>query len=218
MISVVIPTYNRAQTIRMAVDSVLNQTYRDIELIIVDDASTDGTQDVVTQIADDRIRYLRLEQRSGACNARNIGALSARGEFISFQDSDDKWHLDKLEKQYQFMIDRNLDFSFCGMTRIMLEDPNRKYYYPNVDMDDNKDYFDQHIQKIFYEVYLEVQKNSRHTQQIEFKSRFKVYLNSSLTDSEVFTTGLLTEQPEYQLDFLEELAYRCSSQPLLSKH
>ena len=50
MISVVIPTYNRAQTIRMAVDSVLNQTYRDIELIIVDDASTDGTQDVVTQI------------------------------------------------------------------------------------------------------------------------------------------------------------------------
>ena len=87
--------------------------------------------------------YLRLEQRSGACNARNIGALSARGEFISFQDSDDKWHLDKLEKQYQFMIDRNLDFSFCGMTRIMLEDPNRKYYYPNVDMDDNKDYFDQ---------------------------------------------------------------------------
>lgn len=88
MISVVIPTYNRAQTIRMAVDSVLNQTYRDIELIIVDDASTDGTQDVVTQIADDRIRYLRLEQRSGACNARNIGALSARGEFISFQDSD----------------------------------------------------------------------------------------------------------------------------------
>ena len=143
MISVVIPTYNRAQTIRMAVDSVLNQTYRDIELIIVDDASTDGTQDVVTQIADDRIRYLRLEQRSGACNARNIGALSARGEFISFQDSDDKWHLDKLEKQYQFMIDRNLDFSFCGMTRIMLEDPHRKYYYPNVDMDDNKDYFDQ---------------------------------------------------------------------------
>ena len=129
MISVVIPTYNRAQTIRMAVDSVLNQTYRDIELIIVDDASTDGTQDVVTQIADDRIRYLRLEQRSGACNARNIGALSARGEFISFQDSDDKWHLDKLEKQYQFMIDRNLDFSFCGMTRIMLEDPNTRIYW-----------------------------------------------------------------------------------------
>ena len=100
MISVVIPTYNPAQTIRMAVDSVLNQTYRDIELIIVDDASTDGTQDVVTQIADDRIRYLRLEQRSGACNARNIGALSARGEFISFQDSDDKWHLDKLPPKF----------------------------------------------------------------------------------------------------------------------
>ena len=69
MISVVIPTYNRAQTIRMAVDSVLNQTYRDIELIIVDDASTDGTQDVVTQIADDRIRYLRLAPVLHSCTA-----------------------------------------------------------------------------------------------------------------------------------------------------
>ena len=63
MISVVIPTYNRAQTIRMAVDSVLNQTYRDIELIIVDDASTDGTQDVVTQIADDRIRLFAIRAK-----------------------------------------------------------------------------------------------------------------------------------------------------------
>ena len=82
MISVVIPTYNRAQTIRMAVDSVLNQTYRDIELIIVDDASTDGTQDVVTQIADDRIRYLRLEQRSGACNARNRSIICKRRVYL----------------------------------------------------------------------------------------------------------------------------------------
>lgn len=81
-----------------------------------------------------------------------------------------------------------------------------------------KDYFDQHIQKIFYEVYLEVQKESRHTQQIEFKSRFKVYLNNSLTDRDVFVIGLLSEQPEYQLGFLEELAYQCSFQPLLSKH
>lgn len=143
MISVVIPSYNRAKTIRMAVDSVLNQTYRDIELIIIDDASTDETGDIITRITDERIRYLRLEQRSGACNARNIGVLSAKGEFIAFQDSDDKWCLDKLEKQYRFMVDKNLDFSFCGMTRIMLENPNRKYYYPNVDMDDNKDYFDQ---------------------------------------------------------------------------
>ena len=65
MISSCYTTYNRAQTIRMAVDSVLNQTYRDIELIIVDDTSTDGTQDICYQIADDRIRYLRLEQRLG---------------------------------------------------------------------------------------------------------------------------------------------------------
>lgn len=79
-----------------------------------------------------------------------------------------------------------------------------------------KDYFDQHIQKIFYEVYLEVQKNSRHTQQIEFKSRSKVYLNSSLTDSELYLMDLQFEQPEYQIDYLEELAFLCFSQPLLS--
>lgn len=81
-----------------------------------------------------------------------------------------------------------------------------------------KNYFDQHIQSIFYETYLEFQKNSRHTEQIEFKTRFKVYLNSSLTDREVYTTGLLSVQPEYQIDFLEELAYQGSSQLLLSKY
>ena len=81
MISVVIPSYNRAKTIRMAVDSVLNQTYRDIELIIIDDASTDETGDIITRITDERIRYLRLEQRSGACN----------GVLINWKSNTDLW-------------------------------------------------------------------------------------------------------------------------------
>ncbi|MEY8412514.1 glycosyltransferase family 2 protein [Lachnospiraceae bacterium 62-26] len=143
MISVVIPTYNREKTIKMAVDSVLDQTYRDIELIIVDDASTDNTKEVISKMTDERIHYVQVKENAGACNARNIGAKLAKGEYIAFQDSDDWWHSDKLEKQYRFMEEKGLDFSFCGMTRIMLENPNRKYYYPNINMDDSKEYFEQ---------------------------------------------------------------------------
>ncbi|MDB8711938.1 glycosyltransferase family 2 protein [Mediterraneibacter gnavus] len=143
MISVVIPTYNRAKTIKDAVGSVLCQTYSDLEVIIVDDASTDETEDIIKEIPDSRIKYIKLENNSGACNARNMGALAARGEYVAFQDSDDQWNKNKLEKQYRFMRDNKLDFCFCGMTRIMLEDPNKSYYYPNIDMDDQKSYFEQ---------------------------------------------------------------------------
>lgn len=80
-----------------------------------------------------------------------------------------------------------------------------------------KDYFDQHMIKAFYEIYLEVQLESRHTQQIEFKSQFKVYLNSSVSDKDMYELNLQSEPLGYQLSYLEELAYQCSSQPLLSK-
>lgn len=143
MISVVIPTYNRAATLKLAVDSVLNQTFQDIELLIVDDASEDDTEQVVSQMKDKRIHYIKVAHNSGACHARNLGALHAQGEYVAFQDSDDKWHPEKLEKQYRYMVENELDFSFCGMTRIMLENPNRKYYYPNMDIDDEKAYFEQ---------------------------------------------------------------------------
>ena len=136
-----------------------------------------------------------------------------RDPFITYMNK--RIFLFSFENRFNILLNIWDDVFSISIERFLKEkhslfDESYGYHY--------KDYFDQHIQKIFYEVYLEVQKNSRHTQQIEFKSRFKVYLNSSLTDSEVFTTGLLAEQPEYQLGFLEELAYRCSSQPLLSKH
>lgn len=99
MISVIIPTYNRANTILRSVNSVLNQTYKDLELIIIDDGSTDNTKELIEQIDDPRIRYIYLGANSGASNARNVGATYALGEWIAFQDSDDAWKPEKLEKQ-----------------------------------------------------------------------------------------------------------------------
>ena len=98
MVSVIIPTYNRAHVLPRAIESVLKQTYTELELIVVDDASTDDTAAVMTAITDPRVRYVRKEH-GGAAAARNRGIAEAKGEFIAFQDSDDVWHSDKLEKQ-----------------------------------------------------------------------------------------------------------------------
>ena len=103
MISVIIPTYNRAGTLLAAAQSVLQQTYRDIELIIVDDGSTDDTSKVVSALQDGRVRYIPLGKNCGACAARNRGIDEAKGEYIAFQDSDDLWHSDKLEREFAFL-------------------------------------------------------------------------------------------------------------------
>ena len=105
MISVIIPTYNRAGTILRSVNSVLNQTYKDLELLIIDDGSTDNTKELLEQINDDRIRYIYLGANSGASNARNAGVSYALGEWIAFQDSDDAWKPEKLEKQMQLALE-----------------------------------------------------------------------------------------------------------------
>ena len=98
MVSVVLPSFNRARCIARAMDSVLNQTFTDLELIVVDDGSTDGTKELVEGYADSRVRYVQQEHE-GACAARNRGIREARGEYIAFQDSDDEWLPEKLEKQ-----------------------------------------------------------------------------------------------------------------------
>ena len=98
-VSVVIPTYNRAHLVGRAIQSVLNQTYQDFEIIVVDDGSTDNTEEVVKSFNDPRIRYIRHDQNRGGSAARNTGIKMARGEYIAFQDSDDEWLPEKLEKQ-----------------------------------------------------------------------------------------------------------------------
>jgi glycosyltransferase involved in cell wall biosynthesis len=99
LVSVVLPTYNRAATLPRAIYSILNQTYRNIELLVIDDASTDDTAAVVGAIDDPRVRYVRLDRNRGQSGARNEGMRLSTGAFIAFQDSDDEWLVEKLEKQ-----------------------------------------------------------------------------------------------------------------------
>lgn len=117
MVSVIIPTYNRAKTIEASIRSVLSQTFQNLELIIVDDCSMDNTHEVVNSISDARLRYVRLVKNSGACAARNAGIDMAQGELIAFHDSDDLWHKDKLAKQIAVLQSCSADVCFCKMRR-----------------------------------------------------------------------------------------------------
>ncbi len=128
MISVIIPTFNREDKIIEAVNSVLAQTYHKLEVIIVDDGSTDNTENVVKKyITDPRVKYIKETENRGACYARNIGIKNAMGEFIAFQDSDDIWMKEKLDAQVKFLVNNNADFVFCRLRR-----GERKSYFPSL--------------------------------------------------------------------------------------
>lgn len=99
-VSVIMPTYNRAHMISKAIQTVLDQTYRDFEFIIVDDGSKDNTEEVVSSFKDERIKYIRLQKNSGTSAVpRNTGIGVARGRYLAMQDDDTEWHPQKLEKQ-----------------------------------------------------------------------------------------------------------------------
>lgn len=116
-VSVIIPTYNRADLLPRAVRSVLDQTFQDFELIIVDDCSTDNTREVVEewQARDARVRSIFLEKNSGApAHPKNVAVESSTGEFVAFLDSDDEWMPEKLEKQLEvFRRDPLVGFVSC---------------------------------------------------------------------------------------------------------
>lgn len=115
-ISVVIPTYNRAHLLPKAVKSVMAQTLQPLEIIIVDDLSTDNTKEVVESFQNEKIKYVVNSRTKGANGARNTGILMAKGEYIAFQDSDDIWLPDKLEKQVQFIKNHpETDMCFCSL-------------------------------------------------------------------------------------------------------
>lgn len=105
-VSIIIPTYNRADVLTASIQSVLQQTYTDFELLIVDDGSTDNTDTIVESIHDDRIRYLKMPENKGVAAARNEGIRQAKYNYIAFQDSDDYWKPDKLEKQMTFLAQK----------------------------------------------------------------------------------------------------------------
>lgn len=111
MVTVIIPTYNREKTIGRAIDSILNQTYKDIEIIVIDDGSSDGTIEVLKKYGE-KVRVLTQSHR-GANAARNKGIENANGKYIAFLDSDDEWLEDKIHKQIEYMTLNNKQVCFC---------------------------------------------------------------------------------------------------------
>lgn len=116
MISVIIPTFNREKTIERSVRSVLGQTYKNIEVIVVDDCSIDNTENVVNSIDDSRLIYFKLDRNKGANYARNKGVKLSSGDYVAFQDSDDYWLPEKLEKQMNFLNKSGSNIVFCSLT------------------------------------------------------------------------------------------------------
>ena len=102
-VSIILPTYNRADRVGKAIESVLAQTYTDFELLVIDDGSTDETEQVVTGYMDKRVHYYRMEENGGQSKARNCGMQLAQYDYLAFEDSDDLWRPGKLEIQMETM-------------------------------------------------------------------------------------------------------------------
>lgn len=118
LVSIIMPSWNTGQFISESIDSVLSQSYSNWELIIVDDCSTDNTDDIIRHYSDDRIKYYKNEHNQGAALTRNRAISQAQGEWIAFLDSDDLWMPDKLEKQLSFMNDNGYVFSYHEYVKI----------------------------------------------------------------------------------------------------
>lgn len=117
-VSVIIPAYNCGKYICEAIESVLNQTYQDREIIVVDDGSTDNTKDVLKwYILNRKIKYVHQENR-GPSGARNRAIAESIGEFIGFLDADDKWLNEKLEKSINFMLQNGFDWMCSSMIKL----------------------------------------------------------------------------------------------------
>ncbi len=136
LVSVIIPVYNRENTIKRAVDSVLCQTYSNLEVVIVDDGSTDNTVKIINECMNDdnRIKLIYQKEHGGANRARNVGIANSNGEYIAFQDSDDEWLPDKLCAQIEYMETKDYAASYSAYNLyengIMRTEP---FYYDNVD-------------------------------------------------------------------------------------
>lgn len=128
-VSVILPTYNRAHLICRAIQSILAQTFGDFELIVVDDGSTDNTEEIVKNFNDKRIKYIKCKENKGASTARNTGIKASKGEYIAFQDSDDEWLQEKLEKQVEILLHSppEVGVAYTGIFRI---EDDKKIYIP----------------------------------------------------------------------------------------
>ena len=136
VVSAVVPVYNRACSIRAAIESVLSQSVREIEVIVVDDGSSDATREVVRGVDDPRVRLVVRDANSGAAAARNAGVAVAVGRYVAFLDSDDLWLPGKLERQLAAMEARPNNPVSCTGVEIHLLDHGITRVQPLDDVED----------------------------------------------------------------------------------
>ena len=122
LVSVIIPTFNSKKFIRECIDSVLNQTYKNIEIIVVDDGSNDNTEDYVRNYFKLNNFFYFKKNNGGPASARNFGIKTTKGDFICFLDADDVWLPDKIKVQLDFLIKENMDFCYTRRSDFLSED------------------------------------------------------------------------------------------------
>lgn len=121
LVSIITPVYNSEEYLEETILSVINQTYKNWELLLIDDCSTDGSYKIIEKyLVDERMKYFKNKKNSGPAITRNIGLNETKGEYIALLDSDDFWKKDKLKNQVEFMIKNNLNLShgnyyFCNL-------------------------------------------------------------------------------------------------------
>ena len=130
-VSVVITTYNRANLIGRAIESIFRQTYKDYEIIVVDDGSSDNTREVVEGFRDNRIHYIRHHENRGCSAGRNTGIKASKSDYIAFLDTDDEWLPEKLEKQV-YLLERANSGIDAVYTAMLYVERNRKHLVPQL--------------------------------------------------------------------------------------
>lgn len=124
LISVIMPAYN-AKNIEESIQSVLMQSYKNFELLIVDDCSSDDTIERIRKFDDDRIFVTSLNKNGGVANARNVAIENSNGDFIAFLDADDLWHPEKLRTQINFMLTNDISFSYTDFRSFEIKNQNK---------------------------------------------------------------------------------------------
>lgn len=128
LVSIIVPVYNAENFLEDTINSVLNQTYSNWELILVNDASKDNSKKIIEKYLNDKIKLIDMKQNGGVSKARNKGVDSAKGDYIAFLDADDLWEKEKLEKQIEIIEkDSNIGLIFTG-TRYIDENSNNYNY------------------------------------------------------------------------------------------
>lgn len=125
LVSIILCTYNRGHTLKETLDSILKQTYKEFELIIVDDGSTDGTQELLKEYNDTRIRIISLEENEFYCMAANYGISQMKGEFLAFATSDDTWEPEKLEQQMD-ALEKDKELGACFTFSDVMDEDGKK--------------------------------------------------------------------------------------------